>query len=925
MFKRISRAAAAGVTAVALTGGLVAAPQAQAQGTGVKTTEMMVPIACKISAQRASFPGGLKGSLIKTAIGAAEKTYNYSKQEDLHFKSKVTAPTSVASGETFDYVLDVGKVGAPKKIAIANVTRASQMNLWIELPTTAKVDEIKLEGGDPKIKARVEGNRLHFYGDGGADVTKWRTGDRYDGEWKHGGLEAKDNGNTWVADMPKVTLKMTATGAEGQSIQPYFDKSDPDKFPSTAFVQTYADAYGEAVGISANLSAFARCGLSENDSSNPKVPATPFPAVKIVKPAAPDRKAAAIVKVTNYKDEPLAAGTKVDITVDGTKRTVTLGAGGTATLPAETIKDGATKQVTIALADNASVKQTVTLKGQATAQPEAERTATLKQPRGRFDVTAKVTVKDFRGNPIPNAVVKIGSNDEVTADGNGVATITRTLQEDQKANLRLSLADDASVTETVQLTGQANAAPVEVTLQKKAQQIESTVNVTVVDSNGGTPPAGTQVALKVGDKVATAGTNADGVVTLKTTVTEGSTTQGSVYLVDEETSSATVTLTPGATTNAELVRTVEVEPPNPDDEVKDVERKAEVTVKRATGETLPEGTKVNLLVNGQPVEGTVNAAGKVVITRTIKSNANETLRIALAESPDNAKTTTLFGANERVGQVELTMAAQEIDQAIEVTVNHADGSPSKNTKHDVLIDGSSHTITTNDEGKATVSVKATEGETKTFAVALKARENDKKSAVITAKRDAQPAKVTLTLAATQVTVPVQVTAKGADGKPAANTKVEMVVGGKTVTATTDDKGVATFNHTMTEAERATASISVPGGTPVSVILAGKRDAKPVKVNVVKPAEAPATTTTPAPSTSTTPTTSTAAPTSTPVTSTPEQPKDSTTTTPVPPAGGEGGSSSPGMKLLWIILGTLLGGLGLGAAAGWAAQTFGIRF
>lgn len=913
MFKNFTRAAAASATALALTGGLVTAPQAQAQGNDIKTTEMMVPIACKIQAKRTGMSLGVKG-----LIGLAEKTYNYSNQEDLHFKSKVTAPATVAPGETFDYVMDIGKVGAPKQIAIATVKRGSQMNLWIELPSNATVEKVELKGGDPKIKARIEGNRLHFYGDGGADVTKWQTGASNDKLWNHGGLEAIDGGALWVADMPVVTLKMKAGNNDGATIQPYFDKSDPDKFSPQAFVQVYADATGSYGPISANVSAFARCGLSENDSSNPKVPATPFPAVKIVKPAAPDRKAAAIVKVTNYKDEPLATGTKVDITVDGAKRTVTLGAGGTATLPEETIKDGATKQVTIALADAPAVKQTVTLKGQVTAQPEAERTATLKQPRGRYDVSAKVTVKDFRGNPIPNAVVKVGSNDQVTADGNGVASITRTLQEDQSANLRLSLADDSSVTETVQLTGKPNAAPVQVTLQKKAQQVESTVNVTVVDSNGGTPPVGTQVALKVGDKVVTAGTNAEGIATLNTTVAEGETERASVYLVDEQASSADVTLSPGKTANAELVRTVEAETPNPGDEVKDVERKAEVTVKRATGETLPEGTKVNLFVNGQPVEGTVNASGRIVIARTFKSNTNETLRIALSESPNNVKSTTLFGANERVGQAELIMAAQEIDQAIEITVKNADGSPSKNTEHQVLIDGASQSITTNDEGAATVTVKTTEGETKTFAIALKSRETDKQSAVITAKRDAEPAKVTLTLEATEVAVPVQVMAKDAEGKPAANTEVEMVVGSKTLTATTDSKGVATFNHEMTEAQRTTATVRVPGGTPVSVILVGKRNAAPVKVNVVKPAE------------DSSPTTTTTAPATTPgnstmPTTTTEKPEDSTTTKPEPSTSGEGSSSSSGMKLLWIILGTLLGGLGLGAAAGWAMQTFGIRF
>lgn len=915
MSRKFSVPLIAGITSLALSSGLIVAPQAQAQQAGAQTTEMFVPIACKISAQRASFPGGLKGLAIKAAIGAAEKTYNYSNQEDLHFRSKVTAPATVAPGETFDYVLDIGKVGAPKKIAIANVTRASQMNLWIDLPPTVTVKDIKLEGGDKNIKARVEGNRLHFYGEGGADVTKWRAGEAYDKEWKHGGLEAIDNGNTWVADMPKVTLKMEATGAEGQTIQPYFDKADPDKFPSTAFVQTYADAYGEAAGISANLSAFARCGLSENDSSNKQVPATPFPAVKIAKPVV-DRKAAAVVKVVNYKDEPLAAGSKVDITVDGTKRTITLGEGGIATLPEVTIKDGATKQVTIALADNPTVKQTVTLKGQATAQPEAERTATLKTPRGRYDATVNVTVKDFRGNPIPNAVVKIGSNDQVTANANGVATITRTLQEDQKANLRLALASDTSVTETVQIVGAADAKPIAVTLQKPAQQVESTVNVTVVDSNGATPPAGTKVVLKAGDQEVTAGTDADGVATLTASVMEGQTVQGTVFLADEETSTADVALAPGKTVSAELIRTVEGDSDDTAD-VTDVERKAEVTVKRATGETLPEGTTVNLLVNGEAVEGNVDKQGKITLTRTLKSNASETLRVALASNPEAVKTTTLFGANERVGQVELTMAPQEIEQSIEVTVKNADGSVSKNQPHTITVDGAERTITTNAEGKAAIPVTVTEGEDKTFAVALEERADDTQSVIVNAKQDAEPAKVTLTLAATEVTMPVQVTVTDEAGKPAADTKVEMLIDGRTLTATTNTNGVATFEPKLSEAQRANVTVRVAGGTPKNLILSGVRGAHAVKLALTKPAAPAATTENPAPSTST------------PAPST-EKPTPSTDA-PTPGNNGNQGetdkpSSEAGsdpLTVLWIILGTLLGGLGLGAVAGWAVQTFSI--
>lgn len=911
MLKHLARSVVAGTTALALAGGILAAPQVQAQVGPMKTTQMTVNMACNLQIDKDKSDG-----TVKNFAGAAEGVYNAGKYEQLKFTPSVTAPETVEANADFDYVISPGTVGAPGQLTAGpftiTVTSADQLNVWVDLPKNAKVNDVILEGGDHRVKHEIVNNRLRLYGKGlpnESNPATW-TQNGYRG-WKHGGLTASKQRvggeDMVVVNLPKIRLKMTATGAPGSKIQPSFDTADANKFPTSAFAQMYAQATAKWGLIRANAHAMARCGLSDRDGTSGATtkPSDSFPAVTITERS---HKAQALVKVLKYNGEPVAKGTAVDITVDGAAQKITVGDNGVASLPEVTLKEGATKDVAVALADHPEVKQTVTLKGQATAQPEAERTATLTLPRKSYPATLRVLVKDYLGNPIPGAEVKAGE-DVVKADSNGVAVVERTVLEDASESVTVVLVGDESVTATAELTGKKDAAPVEVTLQKEAQQVESKVSVTVIDTNGNVPPAGTQVALKKGEDVFTATTDDQGNVEFTTTVTEGSTVPAKVYLVAEESSFADITLTPGGTAKAELFLTVskDEEPEEPEAPT-DVTRRAEITVKRITGDALPAGTKVDLLINGEPETGTVNKDGVIVITRQLKSNENLDLNVALASAPDTVKSTRLFGGSDRVGSVQLVMEAQELEQKIIIEVKNFDGSLVAGESVDMLIDASAHTLTTDSKGRATFPVTVTEGQDKTFQVALKDNPEAKQAAVVTAQPGAAPARVTLTRGAIDVEMPVRVTVRDEDGKPAANEQVELLIDGTSHTATSSSEGVATFAPRLTEGQRATAKIRVvgEGGTPANVVLVGKRNANPVQITVTKGA-APVV----------------EEPETPPTTDEPGTEEPDTPDTPNEP--GDKSSTSSLLPILFIILGTLLGGLGLGAALGWAKDAFNLPF
>lgn len=270
---------------IALAAGMVAVPQANAE----TKTNLDQPLACNLQLKN---PGAIplgQASAVEGVYNAANKTYD-------NFKIKLaetSAPDTVEQGKEFDYVINAGTIGVPAQIkaaVTANVSRVSQLNLWYELPENAEYVSHTQEGGQAGVKVEKDGNRLRIWvpapEKGSVDVTQWSKSTR--GAYAHGGAEATKAGDYFNIDIPKVTVKLKATGEPGSTIQPGFPKVDAEKFESDLPIQFYADASARApfVGqISAN--GFIRCGLSEDDTywprqrKGPNLESTKFSAVTI--------------------------------------------------------------------------------------------------------------------------------------------------------------------------------------------------------------------------------------------------------------------------------------------------------------------------------------------------------------------------------------------------------------------------------------------------------------------------------------------------------------------------------------------------------------------------------------------------------------------------------------------------------------------
>lgn len=158
MFNNSKRFTVAGATALALGAYAVAVPVANAEDL----TNLKQELACNLQLKN---PGGIPLGLASSVEGV----YNSANPTYSNFTvtlAGTSAPDTVKQGEEFDYVIDSGSIGIPaviKAAVTANVSKASQVNLWYELPANAEVVEIKTEGGQPGLEVKREGNRLRIW------------------------------------------------------------------------------------------------------------------------------------------------------------------------------------------------------------------------------------------------------------------------------------------------------------------------------------------------------------------------------------------------------------------------------------------------------------------------------------------------------------------------------------------------------------------------------------------------------------------------------------------------------------------------------------------------------------------------------------------------------------------------------------------
>ena len=289
--KKIFRKTVAGLAASALAAGALTAPQATAEEP--KTTDVNLPLACYV------YPKG-RAAWFRTSLDLGN---------DFALSMKATAPETVEVGDEFEYAIDPGTVVLPTEMKAQGQTveakYISQANLWIDLPENVELVSFDYDKKTPlKFNVLQDGNRLRFVGENrrddshtvgpvgftgkpvGDNPAEWQPG-RFNGNearWFYGGAQF-NAGDTKRGKLPKVTLKLKATGAPGSTAQATIRNADAKNNPPEAFVQGLLN--GKIAGRTFN--GLARCGLSEDYTGRGarKAPATPFPAVTIVEKPEP--------------------------------------------------------------------------------------------------------------------------------------------------------------------------------------------------------------------------------------------------------------------------------------------------------------------------------------------------------------------------------------------------------------------------------------------------------------------------------------------------------------------------------------------------------------------------------------------------------------------------------------------------------------
>lgn len=509
MAKKRGTSLISGAVALALGTAAITVPVAANAET---KTNLNQPLACNLQLKN---PGGIPfgaASGVEGVYNAGNKTYD-NFQISL---AKTEAPDTVEQGQEFDYVIDAGTVGVPAQIkaaVTANVSRVSQMNIWYELPDNAEYVSHTQQGGPEDIKVEKVGNKLRIWipepTKNSKDVTKWTKTSKAD--YVHGGAEATKAGSYFNITLPKVTVKLKATGAPGSTIQAGFPKADADKFGSDLPIQFYADASAK-FGVTINANGFIRCGLSEDDTYWPRekngtnLNSTKFSAVKIVAPAKKsdaeinDPKAKAPVTITEGDALPKAEEQITDF--------AKLPAGTTAKWATEhkTVGENQQGKITVTYPDNTTdtVNITVNVKKKATQadlnDPKAVGPVTITQ--GDALPEAKAQIADFAKLPAGTTAAWASKHETVGDNQNGTITVTYPDKTTDTVNLAVNVKE--------QYVPQAKSNPT--TVQVGADIANDSAKAQI--GNAASAPEGTTFAWKTKPDTTSAAEGVEGVVTV---------------------------------------------------------------------------------------------------------------------------------------------------------------------------------------------------------------------------------------------------------------------------------------------------------------------------------------------------------------------------------------------------------------------------
>ena len=280
--------------------------------------------------------------------------------------------------------------------------------------------------------------------------------------------------------------------------------------------------------------------------------------------------------------------------------------------------------------------------------------------------------------------------------------------------------------------------------------------------------------------------------------------------------------------------------------VADIDDAGNLLVNLTAGDNAVANGKVLISINdGEPVSHDLGEDGTLSIALSDLTDATGKLNIAVTfEETDDYKGSTgsasavlvVKTVTEKIDPVATSITASDITatakiaKTLSITLKDANGNALANKAVKVTVNGKTSTVTTDKNGVAKVTVNYAKAGTYYYSLSFLG-DNDYKASL-------KPVKVTVNKQATKATFAkktfkvkatkkISFTLKDSKGKAIAKKKITFKVNGKTYTAKTNSKGVATVKIVIKKKGKYTATAKFAGDTTYKAI------SKKVKITVKK--------------------------------------------------------------------------------------------
>ena len=270
--------------------------------------------------------------------------------------------------------------------------------------------------------------------------------------------------------------------------------------------------------------------------------------------------------------------------------------------------------------------------------------------------------------------------------------------------------------------------------------------------------------------------------------------------------------------------------------VADIDDAGNLLVNLTAGDNAVANAKVLISINdGEPVSHDLGEDGTLSVALSDLTDATGKLNIAVNfEETDDYKgssdtiSTVLVvkTVTEKIDPVDTAITASDITatakiaKTLSITLKDANGNALANKAVKVTVNGKTSTVTTDDNGVAKVTVNYAKAGTYYYTFNYLG-DNDYKASL-------KPVKVTVNKQATKATFAkktfkvkatkkISFTLKDSKGKAIAKKKITFKVNGKTYTAKTNSKGVATVKIVIKKKGKYTATAKFAGDTTYKAI------------------------------------------------------------------------------------------------------------